>query len=258
MNSFVNFVSAVIICTSADRIGKSILEALDSLELAKDHNTLSILMDIGNLPSWIYALNEINELPSYSFVPRTIDALQQANFNFNYLSNITDLGKKYILFFTETSASDEELKSAFNKTLDEFLVRNIRLASSALQSRFSPLHKFALLDFKDDDTLRCLISVTRDNLTDNFAVLKISTNLEEWVLKHKDEECFNCNSEFTVMMSVVIILATSSLFVTLLIGIGALARYHVLKKRVAKGPYKVLLTATDFVFPQIPDSRRVS
>ncbi|CAB0041147.1 unnamed protein product [Trichogramma brassicae] len=32
---------------------------------------------------------------------------------------------------------------------------------------------------------------------------------------------------------------------------------HLLKKRMSKGPYKIILTATDFVFPQIPDHRRV-
>ncbi|XP_023248641.1 retinal guanylyl cyclase 2 [Copidosoma floridanum] len=36
----------------------------------------------------------------------------------------------------------------------------------------------------------------------------------------------------------------------------ALVRRHLLKKRMSKGPYKIILTATDFVFPQIPDSRR--
>lgn len=35
-------------------------------------------------------------------------------------------------------------------------------------------------------------------------------------------------------------------------------RRHLLKKRMSKGPYKIILTATDFVFPQIPDARRVS
>lgn len=35
-------------------------------------------------------------------------------------------------------------------------------------------------------------------------------------------------------------------------------RRHLLNKRMSKGPYKIILTATDFVFPQVPDSRRVS
>lgn len=35
-------------------------------------------------------------------------------------------------------------------------------------------------------------------------------------------------------------------------------RKHLLKKRMSKGPYKIILTATDFVFPQVHDSRGVS
>lgn len=37
-------------------------------------------------------------------------------------------------------------------------------------------------------------------------------------------------------------------------------RKKLLKKRMSKGPYKIILTTSDFVFPQVPqiDSRRVS
>ncbi|KAJ8686310.1 hypothetical protein QAD02_022104 [Eretmocerus hayati] len=37
----------------------------------------------------------------------------------------------------------------------------------------------------------------------------------------------------------------------------ALIRRHLLKNRRSKGPCKIILTSTDFVFPQIPDARRV-
>lgn len=39
-----------------------------------------------------------------------------------------------------------------------------------------------------------------------------------------------------------------------------LSRKKLLKKRMSKGPYKIILTTSDFVFPQVPrvDSRRVS
>jgi len=37
-------------------------------------------------------------------------------------------------------------------------------------------------------------------------------------------------------------------------------RKRLLKKRMSKGPYKIILTTSDFVFPQVPpvDSRTVS
>ncbi|KAK0094156.1 hypothetical protein PV326_011713 [Microctonus aethiopoides] len=47
------------------------------------------------------------------------------------------------------------------------------------------------------------------------------------------------------------------LLTILLLVIAALIRRHLLNKRMSKGPYKIILTATDFVFPQVSDSRRV-
>ncbi|KAJ9584442.1 hypothetical protein L9F63_021217, partial [Diploptera punctata] len=36
-----------------------------------------------------------------------------------------------------------------------------------------------------------------------------------------------------------------------------LPRKQLLKKRMSKGPYKILLTPSDFVFPHVPDTLRV-
>ncbi|XP_031787096.1 guanylate cyclase 2D isoform X2 [Nasonia vitripennis] len=56
---------------------------------------------------------------------------------------------------------------------------------------------------------------------------------------------------------IVAIILGSLLFALTAIITAALIRRHLLKKRMSKGPYKIILTATDFVFPQIPDARRV-
>ncbi|CAG9814278.1 unnamed protein product [Phaedon cochleariae] len=82
--------------------------------------------------------------------------------------------------------------------------------------------------------------------------------LDEWIVKHEQaEDCEECTNNIQKILTAVIILGCSCLFVSAVLGAVALARNQLGKKRVTKGPYKVLLTATDFVFPQIADSRRV-
>lgn len=96
----------------------------------------------------------------------------------------------------------------------------------------------------------------------DFAVERNEHNFEEWILKHStnEEDCENCVelSAMAKTTQVLLIMLCSSLFVGVVLGIMVLARNQLLKKRIIKGPYKVLLTGADFVFPQVVDSRRVS
>ncbi|XP_043283814.1 retinal guanylyl cyclase 2 isoform X2 [Venturia canescens] len=56
---------------------------------------------------------------------------------------------------------------------------------------------------------------------------------------------------------IITIVLGSLLFALMILVTVALIRRHLLNKRMSKGPYKIILTASDFVFPQMPDSRRV-
>lgn len=249
--------AAAIVCAPAGDLGLRITEMLDELNLASDHSTLTVLMDVSALPSWIYSLHETidqNKTISSSSNPKN-----HTNNNniMNFLDKISEIGKKYLLFFTESHTKETNLIVGYNRTIEESISQKVDRTLQILNGKYEPKFEFFLFDLKDDESLRCLLSV-RENNNSEITVYKISNNLEEWVLKHKDEECDNCESELAKMLSVLIILGCSCLLVTLLFGAAALARYQLLKKRVAKGPYKVLLTATDFVFPQISDSRRVS
>lgn len=102
-----------------------------------------------------------------------------------------------------------------------------------------------------------------DNSSD-YKVELIEDNFEEWVQKHSttEDDCLDgqCTDISSVMKTtqILLIVLCSILLTGILIGITILARNHLLKKRISKGPYRVLLTAADFVFPQVPDSRRVS
>ncbi|XP_021924230.1 retinal guanylyl cyclase 1 isoform X2 [Zootermopsis nevadensis] len=53
------------------------------------------------------------------------------------------------------------------------------------------------------------------------------------------------------------IVICSALCAAVLVIAGAVARKQLLKKRMSKGPYKILLTPSDFVFPHVADSLRV-
>ncbi|XP_048509125.1 retinal guanylyl cyclase 2 isoform X2 [Athalia rosae] len=72
----------------------------------------------------------------------------------------------------------------------------------------------------------------------------------------EEGECIDGQVPFRTAHVIVIILV-SLFFALVTITTTALVRRHLLKQRMSKGPYKIILTATDFVFPQVYDSRGV-
>lgn len=203
-------------------------------------------MDVAALPSWINTFKISNRNRNVSHVNES--SFQDSNIT-NFLDKISYVSKTYVLIFMDSLDS-------LNGSLELNVQRKIRQTLDFLARGRADEEEFVLVDMRKDDSLRPLVTV-RLNYSE-YVVDEISDNLEEWSAKHKHYECESCESEFAKLLSVLIILLCSSVFVAVLFGIAALARYQLLKKRITKGPYKVLLTATDFVFPQIADSRRVS
>ncbi|XP_034940312.1 receptor-type guanylate cyclase gcy-12 isoform X3 [Chelonus insularis] len=65
-------------------------------------------------------------------------------------------------------------------------------------------------------------------------------------------------SDLPIQAVHIVTIVISCFFLTLLLlVIVILVRRHFLNRRMSKGPYKIILTASDFVFPQVVDSRRV-
>lgn len=224
----------MVLCLPADESGRAVLSAINDFQL-HSQNTLGVFVDVFNLPSWLYYFQNSTE-------PWELSAT-------NISDNIQMDIKRNALIFT----SDNFVYL----TLESYIVRSIR-NTLEVNSNSDNAISFMLGDFRLDDSLRPLLFVRRDNFSDHF-VEKVANNLEEWSLKHKQlDECDGCKSDFEKTLSVLVILGCSCLFVSVILAAAALARNQLMKKRVAKGPYKVLLTATDFVFPQIADSRRVS
>lgn len=217
----------MLVCAPPDETGTSIVQAIDELGLAAEHSTLAILMDMATVPSW------------------RLTSLFRGNTSLD--SNITNLAvssvtKRYVLMFSDSdSISDCETD----------VVRNINRSLALLGEEHAEEAEFFLFDLTDGDDWRQLVRVSGAQVS--------FENMEEWAGKHaRGEDCEGCDSEYAKTLDVLMVLGYLCLFVAVLSAAVAAARKQLLKKRVAKGPYKVLLTATDFVFPQIPDSRRVS
>ncbi|XP_065164768.1 retinal guanylyl cyclase 2 isoform X3 [Atheta coriaria] len=270
-------VRVIIICAPGNTFGRSILEAIDNMQLSKEFSTLTVLMDISALPSWsLYLNSEQTEQDGSHHSTENITGKNNASAHMNsthnnsrkrshdsaegalerrntqllradFLERLGNVTKKHILLL-----SDKEPRDAVEDTI------NKQLKKIGIES-FAPKDKedcFGLLDLKDDYyTMRRLLKVCGQLGEIN----EFEDNLQEWHLKHQQkEDCELCDaSELTKLLSYVAILTMSIFSIFAFLAVVAWVRYHILKKHITKGPYKVLLTATDFVFPQLPDTRRV-
>lgn len=191
-------------------------------------------MDVANIPDWFHYYQHLLD-PIESNI--TSDNIKREN------------GKNSLIF---------SWKDTFNLSVELFVINQIK---RSLSSDRTNDYSFLISDIaKNSTTLRPLLSITKSNNFSHWSTVhRVSDNFVEWLVRHEQvDECEDCRSDVEKVLSVLIILLCSCLFVLLIMGVVAFARNQLLKKQVSKGPYKVLLTATDFVFPQIADSRRVS
>ncbi|KAF5287948.1 hypothetical protein FQA39_LY15586 [Lamprigera yunnana] len=242
-----NHCRAVIVCASVNEIGKRILMAIDQLHLANDYNTLTIFIDVSSLPSWLSSFNDNSDLFDSD---ETFEVYKDAN-----LTEISLTTKRCLLVFSENVFGNIGSNYVYNISVESVIVRRIK---HAVGLKTNECAKFVLLDLRDEGTWRPLLIVGRDNNSE-FVINKIMNNLDEWTLKHKQiDECEGCENELTKLANVLMIFSCSFVFVFILLLTVALIRKQLIKKKLSKGPYKILLTATDFVFPQLADSRRLS
>ncbi|KAF7996629.1 hypothetical protein HCN44_002275 [Aphidius gifuensis] len=106
--------------------------------------------------------------------------------------------------------------------------------------------------------------VVNNNLTDEEIILDPINCLtdndckDEHVDNSADNNNVNNNNNLPLRTSHIVAVVLVCLLLTLLIIIiGILIRRHLINKRISKGPFKIILTASDFVFPHIADGRRV-
>lgn len=228
----------VVVCAAPDPTGLKILRAMEELHLAADHSTLIILMDIATVPAW----------RRISISHETQNTTSELNITNLIADTISSVTKQYLLLFSDSDSTSD---------CETDLARNINRSFALLTDESVDAIEFFLLDLTDGDNWRQLVRLSNDG--DAVIVEVLLGNMDEWSAQHANkDECEGCDSEYAKILNILVIFGYSCFFGCVLIAIVAVARKQLLKKRVAKGPYKVLLTATDFVFPQIPDSRRVS
>lgn len=159
------------------------------------------------------------------------------------------------------------LMDRLNETLNILMNDN-----SSINAFNNKIYTYVMLDWRVDVWKPIMITVEG---SEKLFVRKLSTNA---IAFHdtNDADFPRCNidvngipfidctgtasDESTFRIAHVVTIVLGSLLLTgFAISIAVLIRKKLLKKRMSKGPYKIILTTSDFVFPQVPqvDSRRV-
>ncbi|XP_032677581.1 retinal guanylyl cyclase 2 isoform X3 [Odontomachus brunneus] len=138
--------------------------------------------------------------------------------------------------------------------------------NSSIDSHNNKMYTYALMDWRDAGWEPILAVVERhqqllvQQLTPS-AVAFLNVESPDLLSCDDDADCAAgglADMSFRTTHIVAIILG-SLLFTFVAIAIAIIVRKRLLKKRMSKGPYKIILTTSDFVFPQVPpvDSRTV-
>lgn len=237
-----------------------VLQAIDSLHISQDHRTVIVLMDPTNIPSWQQVLRLISS--NYSSSDNIVPLVP---------IHIGAQTRNHLLIF-----SDE---MNFNKTVENMIVDNLKSTLFILNnSKFITSassyesvgrsfccdensvdeQNFYVANVAENETLRLVFKLELNVNNSNFDLIRITNNFDEWLVKHRrTEECEGCEFDIVKAVSLMLILGCSCLILVVMLGVVAFARTQLLRKNATKGPYKVILTATDFVFPQITDAMRV-
>ncbi|XP_058791773.1 guanylate cyclase D isoform X2 [Phymastichus coffea] len=154
----------------------------------------------------------------------------------------------------EPETTIDHLREALDFVLD--------INATRLNSFNNKMYTYGLLSYTRDNGWRPLVVVIE--YPDSLVLKELANNnfADEEVFDLLCDDQSDCPVENIPGISlhtvhIVAIILGSLLFALTAIITAALIRRHLLKKRMSKGPYKIILTATDFVFPQIPDARRV-
>ncbi|KAH1004880.1 hypothetical protein HUJ05_005648 [Dendroctonus ponderosae] len=220
---------ALVFCMPADELGLNIFHVTRRLQLAQ-HNTLSIFLDVLSLPAW---------------TDRLVASINSSDIP----DNLTDLMAQDILLFLDNAT--------LNLNTEEKVLKTVRETFDSEQSR---TWCFALVDVLPDGTLRPLMKVFQSNES-AWETETSPQDFAQWWITHKQlEECdafckLSSSNLLRAWVYWVISCAVFLVFCTL--GVVAAVRYHLLKKKTAKAPYKVRLAAADFTFPQLTESLRV-
>ncbi|XP_011692309.1 PREDICTED: retinal guanylyl cyclase 2 [Wasmannia auropunctata] len=137
--------------------------------------------------------------------------------------------------------------------------------NSSLDSHNNKMYTYALMNWRDAGWEPILAVVERhqqllvQQLTPS-AVAFLNVEAPDLPSCDVDGDCPNGLADMSFRTThIVAIILGSLLFTFVVIAVAIIIRKRLLKKRMSKGPYKIILTTSDFVFPQVPpvDSRTV-
>ncbi|KAL0114110.1 hypothetical protein PUN28_011433 [Cardiocondyla obscurior] len=138
--------------------------------------------------------------------------------------------------------------------------------NSSLDSHNNKMYTYVLMNWRDAgwEPILALVERHQQLLVQQLMPSAVAfLNVEEPDLPScdVDGDCSNGLADMSTFRTthIVAIILGSLLFTFVAIAVAIIIRKRLLKKRMSKGPYKIILTTSDFVFPQVPpvDSRTV-
>ncbi|XP_072756231.1 retinal guanylyl cyclase 2 isoform X1 [Anoplolepis gracilipes] len=139
--------------------------------------------------------------------------------------------------------------------------------NSSLDAHNNKMYTYALLDWRTDVGWQPILAVVDgyqrpmvQQLTPSAVAFLNILEASDLLPCDDDADCPDGLADMSFRTThIVAIILGSLLFTFVAIAVGIIVRKRLLKKRMSKGPYKIILTTSDFVFPQVPpvDSRTV-
>ncbi|KAL1512941.1 hypothetical protein ABEB36_002440 [Hypothenemus hampei] len=220
----------------ANEMGHSIVRASANLHLTDD-NIFAVFLDVLSVPSWKIHFRKISGQRTH--------LVNESN---DYIENA--ISQNVLLFLDNATLI---------ATPEDNVIKNVRQTFE--RSSFDLFSTcFSLVDVFTDGSLRLLVNVLEVNVS-VFQTETVPGNFEQWWRTHKhldecDAFCKLSSNSFS-SSSVYWVISCAIFLVLIILGMVTAVRYQFLQNRTSKAPYKVLLSVSDFTFPQLGDNLRV-
>ncbi|KAG5332371.1 GUC2F cyclase, partial [Acromyrmex heyeri] len=177
---------------------------------------------------------------------------------------VTPLDQRYDVKKVLNGTQDYATLALFDRLNESLTV--LTRDNSSLDSHNNKMYTYALMNWHDAGWEPILAVVERhqqllvQQLTPS-TVAFLNIEAPDSPSCDVDGDCSNGLADMSSFRTthIVAIILGSLLFTFVVIAVAIIIRKRLLKKRMSKGPYKIILTTSDFVFPQVPpvDSRTV-
>ncbi|KYM85144.1 Retinal guanylyl cyclase 2 [Atta colombica] len=177
---------------------------------------------------------------------------------------VTPLDQRYDVKKVLNGTQDYATLALFDRLNESLIV--LTRDNSSLDSHNNKMYTYALMNWRDAGWEPILAVVERHQqlLVQQLipsAVAFLNIEAPDLPSCDVDGDCQNGLADMSSFRTthIVAIILGSLLFTFVAIAVAIIIRKRLLKKRMSKGPYKIILTTSDFVFPQVPpvDSRTV-